>query len=149
MKRVLSVILCALFVLSLAACGQNAADKATSDEAPIVQKNITDSDKMMIVESEIGDLSYPKKWEGKVSFTTDKEKVEASRGDVKLFAVYFGGENGDLYGTLHLESGDIELRYEMFDIDKAAENQDELYSMQEDINVIFQYLIEQGKLTAK
>lgn len=151
MKKIITVFLCVLFVFSFAACSQNSGNNASADEAtqkPIIQNNITDSDQMMTVESEIGTLNYPKKWEGKVSFESDKDKVEAFSGKVKLFSVYFGGQNGLLYGTLHLDSGDKELRYEMYDIDSKSENAEDLFSMQEDINVIFQYLIEEGKLTA-
>lgn len=146
MKRFIAVILCALFVLSLAACGQNTA--TDSNEPPIVQKNITDSDEMTTIESAIGTLYYPKKWDGRVDFAGNDEMIEATCGEAKLFALYFDGDQGDVYGTLTLESGNIALRYELFEIDDEAENAEDLYAMQEDINVIFQYLIDEGKLTA-
>lgn len=150
MKKIIAAFLCVLFVVSLAACGQNNVNHATADEAtqkPIIQNNITDSDQMMTVESEIGSLNYPKKWEKMVTFESGKDKVEAFSGDVKLFSVYFGGQKGILYGTLHLDSGNKELRYDMYDIDSKAKNADDLFAMQEDVNVIFQYLIDEGKLT--
>lgn len=146
MKKIISVILCVMFALSLAACGQNSADKATSDEPAIVRNNIAENDDMMTIDSEIGQLKYPAKWKDKVAFSADKDMVTASCGDVKLFTLYFGGNKGDVFGTLHTDNGDKELRYEMYDISEEAKANEDLFAMQEDMNVICQYLIEEGKL---
>ena len=150
MKKLLCVILCVVFVLALSACGQKAADadptSATTGNA-IIDSNIVDIDDMMAVSSEVGTLYYPEKWNGTVTFTSDAGQLNASCEDVLLFTLYFGGESGEEFGTLHLSDGDKALRYEMYDISAAAAEDEDLYAMQEDINVIFQYLIKEGKLT--
>ena len=151
MKRLISAALCMLLMFSLTACsqgnGESTASSATSVNS-MIQNNIIDSENMMNIETSIGVLKYPEKWKGKVSFDAENDKVNCHCGDVALFTLYFGGEKGDTFGTLSLDGETKPLRYEMNTIDPKSKNFNELCAMQEDMNVIFQYLISEGKLTA-
>lgn len=155
MKRITATILCLVFVLALCSCnGQNTDSTeaaATSDqqetENSLIDNNIVDSAEMMTVKTSFTDLSYPKKWEKKVKFTVTDAAVQASCGDVKLFSLYFNDKKGDKYGTLIIEGQTLTLSYELYDINEEESNFDELCAMQDDINVIFQCLIDEGKLS--
>lgn len=151
MKKTISILLCILMLASLAACSAKktpqATDAAAGDEPAIIANNITDSEDMMEVDSPIGTLYYPKKWKDDITFQVNGDQFEALYYDNPLFTLYFGGEKGDLYGTVKYDGADIELRYEMHDLDSTHENYETMISMQEDINIIFQYLIQEGRLT--
>ena len=152
MKKLISIVLCMFVVFFLNACGQGNNESIESSETSvksIIQNNITDSDRMMNVETSIGVLKYPEKWKDKISFDAEDDKVNFNCGNIKLFTLYFGGEKGEVFGTLHLDNGEIPLRYEMYTIDTKSKNYNELSAMQEDVNVIFQYLISEGKLKVK
>ena len=155
MKKRIALILCILMIFALAACSDKKAsddkDSAAAQDATevkndvVVDNNITDTNEMIYVETSIGNLYYPTKWAEDVSFDVSIDQVDASCGDVELFTIYFGGKKGDLYGVLTKDKK-TELRYEMYEIDADAEDADDLCAMQDDINVIFQYLIQEGKL---
>lgn len=151
MKKTISILLCILMLASLAACSAKktpqATDAAAGDEPAIIANNITDSEDMMEVDSPIGTLYYPEKWKDDITFQVNGDQFEALYYDNPLFTLYFGGEKGDLYGTVKYDGADIELRYEMHDLDSTHENYETMISMQEDINIIFQYLIQEGRLT--
>ena len=151
MKKTISILLCILMLASLAACSAKktpqATDAAAGDEPAIIANNITDSEDMMEVDSPIGTLYYPEKWKDDITFQVNGNQFEALYYDNPLFTLYFGGEKGDLYGTVKYDGADIELRYEMHDLDSTHENYETMISMQEDINIIFQYLIQEGRLT--
>lgn len=151
MKKTISILLCILMLASLAACGAKkspqATDAAAGDKPAIIANNLTDSEDMMEVDSPIGTLYYPEKWKDDITFQVNGDQFEALYYDNPLFTLYFGGEKGDLYGTVTYDGADIELRYEMHDLDSTHENYETMISMQEDINIIFQYLIQEGRLT--
>lgn len=151
MKKTISILLCILMLASLAACSAKktpqATDAAAGDEPAIIANNITDSEDMMEVDSPIGTLYYPEKWKDDITFQVNGDQFEALYYENPLFTLYFGGEKGDIYGTVKYDGADIELRYEMHDLDSTHENYETMISMQEDINIIFQYLIQEGRLT--
>ena len=151
MKKTISILLCIVMLLGLAACGAkndpNGSGSAAEDVPEIIANNVTDSEDMMEVDSPIGTLYYPEKWKDDITFQVNGNQFEALYYDNPLFTLYFGGEKGDLYGTVTYDGEDIELRYEMHDLDSTHENYETMISMQEDINIIFQYLIQEGRLT--
>ncbi len=124
----------------------NGTDPKASEKPQIIENNVTDSEDMIVVDSPIGKLYYPKKWKDDVTFQVNGNQLVALYYDNPLFTLYFGGEEGYLYGTVKNEGEDIELRYDMHDLDSTQEDYETMCSMQEDINVIFQYLIQEGKL---
>ena len=154
MKRVLCVLAMACIAASFAACGDNpssSAGEATTAQILSTENNVLDpNEEVYVIKTDVVDLKYPSKWEKKVKTVVKDNKVSFSvkDKDVKLFDLYFGGEEGYAFGTLETE-GKPELRVVSYDIDNGSDNFDEYCAMQEDINVIFQYLIKDGLLTEK
>ena len=153
MKKVLTILMCVLLIACLVACGaDNTTQKkgSTASEEikipsitnPIVNNNITDSSDMMEIDSPVGKLYYPAKWQNDVRFTSSETQVDASFEDVPLFTIYFNGDQGDYYGTLERNGEEVTLRYKMYDMDVEAEKFETMSAMQDDINVIFYYLTE-------
>lgn len=153
MKKLISILLCVVMLACLAACGtDNTTQKngsTASDEIkipsisnPIVNNNITDSSDMMEIDSPVGKLYYPAKWQNDVRFTSSETQVDASFEDVPLFTIYFNGDQGEYYGTLERNGEEVTLRYKMYDMDVEAEKFETMSAMQDDINVIFYYLTE-------
>ena len=153
MKKLISILLCVVMLACLAACGtDNTTQKngsTASDEIkipsisnPIVNNNITDSSDMMEIDSPVGKLYYPAKWQNDVRFTSSETQVDASFEDVPLFTIYFNGDQGDYYGTLERNGEEVTLRYKLYDMDVEAEKFETMSAMQDDINVIFYYLTE-------
>lgn len=155
MKKVLTILMCVLLIACLVACGaDNTTQKngSTASEEikipsitnPIVNNNITDSSDMMEIDSPVGKLYYPAKWQNDVRFTSSETQVDASFEDVPLFTIYFNGDQGDYYGTLERNGEEVTLRYKMYDMDVEAEKFETMSAMQDDINVIFYYLTQVG-----
>lgn len=118
-----------------------------SEKPAIIENNVTDSADMMEVDSPIGTLYYPVKWKEDIAFQVNGNQFIALYYDIPLFTLYFGGDKGYLYGTVTNDGVETELRYEMHDLDSEHAEYETMSIMQEDINIIFQYLTEEGKLT--
>lgn len=146
MKKAITILMCVVMLAGLAACGagntpQGSGSAASAeDKAPIVNNNITDTSDMMEIESPVGKLSYPAKWQDQVTFTSTDGQIDAMYEDVPLFTIYFGGEQGEVFGTVEQNGEEVTLRYEMYDLDVEAEQYETMSAMQDDINVIFYYL---------
>ena len=155
MKKTVLLVLCGIMLFSLAACagtktespGESASPQGSEVEnTNLLDNNISDTNNMIAVETSIGKLYYPAKWADDVRFDVGDQQVTASCGDVQLFTLYFGGETGNYFGMLKQGDTETELRYAMYDLDTSREDIDTLSAMQDDINVIFQYLIQDGVL---
>ena len=150
MKKAISILLGIVLLAGLVACGAKSDLQESGPEenqAPIIENNVTDSEDMMEIDSPIGTLYYPVKWKNDVTFQVTDDRVVALHYDDPLFTLYFGGDKGDLFGTVKQQDGtEIALRYEMHDLDSSHEDYETMSAMQEDINVIFQYLMQEGKL---
>ena len=143
MKKTISLLLCIVMLLGLAACGaKNASQAASSEEnqPEIVSNNITDTADMMSVESPIGTLYYPEKWKDDVEFQVTDTQVDALYYETPLFTIYFGGDKGDVYGTVQHDGEKITLRYELYELDSEDADIETMGAMQDDMNVIFYYL---------
>ena len=153
MKRIAAAVIAVVLLLSLTACGKksnssssSSASKATVDSA---SQNVVDfNEDVITIKTDYADLKYPSKWENKVNIATEANKVCFTSADkkVKLFDLCFGGKEGYVFGVLK-DDNSTELRVVSYDIDTKLENADEYCAMQEDMNVIFQYLSKEGKLT--
>ena len=150
--------MCVLLIVAVSGCTESNKDENASDNnavvtvidnSAVIDNNITDTNDMMAIETSFGDFYYPAKWSEKINFTVNENQIDALSGDVKLFTIYFGGNKGEPYGVLVRNNKRIELRYEMYDIDNEESEFDDLCAMQDDINVIFQYLIYDGSLQEK
>ena len=166
MKNTISFLLCIIILLGLAACdvkdtkkesnsavvkpsiiANDATNPDLGDKPAIIANNVTDSADMMEVDSPVGTLYYPEKWKDDVVFQVNGDQLVALYHDIPIFTLYFGGEKGFLYGTVNHDGVDTELRYEMHDLDSEREDYETMSIMQEDINIIFQFLTQEGKLT--
>lgn len=132
MKKVLAVMI-ALLLLAVSGCAKKNApenDAASADTGTFT------------IETETCVLKYPKKWEGTVSTTVDNEKgiVSFKTGDTPLFDILFDGEAGDLLGTLQVNGRNVVLRLKTYEIDPEGEQYAQQLEMQEDINVLLNYL---------
>lgn len=86
-------------------------------------------------------LHYPAKWKDQVDIALSDTSVKFSCGEHKLFDLYFDGEEGSLMGTYKGKP----IRIVSYDINPSVmsgEMFDQLCAMQEDVNVILQYLME-------
>ena len=151
MKKAITILMCLVLLAGLAACGaknaQQGSGSAAGDEPPIIESNVTDSEDMMEIDSPVGTLRYPAKWKDDVTFQAADGQITALYYDDPLFTLYFGGEQGDLFGTVKQQDGtETALRYELNELDSNSEDFETMSAMQEDINVIFQYLTQEGKL---
>lgn len=166
MKKVMLSLMCAVMLACLAACGTEETPKgsgsaisgevkiptinqtvtAASEESklPIINNNITDSSDMMEIESPVGKLYYPIKWKDDVTFTTADGRVDAMFEGTPLFTIYFGGDQGDVFGTVEQNGAEVTLRYELYELDAKGEQFETMSAMQDDINVIFYYLTQVG-----
>lgn len=150
MKKAITILMCLVLLAGLAACSAKNNPQGSGPEEsqpPIIENNVTDSEDMMEIDSPVGKLRYPAKWKDDVTFQAADGQITALYYDDPLFTLYFGGEQGDLFGTVKQQDGtEIALRYEMNELDSNSEDFETMSSMQEDINVIFQYLTQEGKL---
>lgn len=110
-----------------------------------------------VIKTPVVDLYYPKKWE-------DKVRIEQVNGDVQmvqffatlegkpevhLFDICFGGEDGYTLGYLNPDkSNPIEVKIISYDFDHGdewtAEEENDIYSMQYDINYILGMLLKKA-----
>lgn len=88
------------------------------------------------IQTSLVKMYYPTKWKDKVDITVKDKSVSFKDGDTKLFTLYFGGYKGYLLGTYD----GTEIRIVDYEI-----KGDEQAAMQEDVNVILQYLMEDKK----
>ena len=123
------------------------SESSTEHVSAIIANNVSDTKDMMKIDSPVGTLYYPEKWKDDISFQGGADQLVAMYYDIPLFTLYFGGKKGSLYGTVKNEGVDTELRYEMHDLDSDHVAYETMSVMQEDINIIFQMLIQEGKLT--
>lgn len=151
MKKTISILLCIVMFAGLAACGAKndpmGSESDAGEKPEIIANNLTDSEDMMEVDSPVGTLYYPEKWKDDITFQVNDDQLEALYDDNPLFTLFFGGKKGDLYGTVEYDGTDIDLRYKMYDLDSKNKDYETMIAMQEDINIIFQYLMQEEKLS--
>ena len=150
MDRIVALVLCLCFVFALTACGGGSSGGSSNgdNQSTEIQKSnvINPDEEVFVIKTDYCDMKYPSKWKkAKVDVTPEKVSFTTANGKVKLFDLCFGGKDGYVYGTL---TGDkpIELRVVSYDIKPDSKNFEELCAMQDDMNNILQYLIDEGKL---
>lgn len=95
-------------------------------------------EEVFTIESRIGALRYPVKWKDRVTVEADDEQVSFSNGSVRLFALVFSEGEGYFLGT-YGETPIYVVDYEV----EGEENR----AMQDDLNVIIQYLLEEPEFS--
>ena len=91
----------------------------------------SNDDSVYEIKTDFATLYYPQRWKDKVTVKTDKNQVQFSSGKTPLFTLSFGGNDGILLGTYDGK----ELRMIDYPLDDK-----EMANMQEDVNVILEYL---------
>ena len=162
MKKFMAIALTILLCLSLAACngGNNASSgqeaSSTSNSSTVQPENTgtsEDENKLMTVETQYGPLSYPEKWEdslvisesvvGEIDSVIFAATVNGQEYD--LFKVMICDAEGDSVGTVTDDAGQTRSVFvdvsELSDLsDLSKEEQDQLYTMQEAVNVLIENL---------
>lgn len=90
------------------------------------------------------DLAYPQKWKTNVEVVMnegDNYSVKyMTKEGVDLFEIYFDSEKGDILGTIKNGNTCVALSVVVSEIDNDNDNYNEILTMQEDMNVIINYL---------
>lgn len=105
----------------------------------IVEKNSDPS--VMSIQTPLVTLYYPQKWAEKVTVTSGASGATFVYGEFPLFDLTFGGGEGVLLGTYLA----VPIRITSYTLDRETVSEniyDEYCAMQEDVNVILQYLME-------
>lgn len=134
MKRYIALILILLTVFALAAC----ADDANASVKP-EQTETADEEMVPTYTISAGglELKYPNKWKEKVTTSVEDDRLCFACGDVKLFDLVFNKDEGFVLGTVIGDEYTV-----IYVVDYTIESEDEeLASMQNDINVILDNLI--------
>lgn len=128
------------------------AEKTTSNKEPVAE-NTTDimqaieakDDKSTFdIKTPYCKLKYPNKWKDYADVNVDnKEPCEVSftaKSGKPIFKLFLGSEKGDLLGTIKTKKGNVVLRAEFSELDRADENYAIYSAMQNAVNVILQHL---------
>lgn len=152
----LSIILLATcaFIGIFVGCGKKAESPVTLPDAsmPLTEEN-EDSGKLAEIKTSFGTLYIPQKYEQLMQATTSdgdnsstvKFFTEQDGKTYILFEIGIGEENGQLVGALTDKSGvsrDVFVAvYDLGDISELSKDkQDQLYAMQEAVNVVIENL---------
>lgn len=161
-KKLIAAALIALLCFSMAACGTGDDKDAVqgseiSSDSSAVQSETDgsseDESSLMTIETQYGSLYYPAEWEDalETSETLEDETdsvvfaVTADDQEYTLFIVMICDAEGDSVGAVTDDSG--QTRNVFIDIselpdlsDLSEEEQDQLYAMQEAVNVLIENL---------
>ena len=161
-KKLIAAALITLLCFSMAACGTGddkdaAQGSEISSDSSAVQSETDgsseDESSLMTIETQYGSLYYPAEWEDalETSETLEDETdsvvfaVTADDQEYTLFIVMICDAEGDSVGTVTDDSG--QTRNVFIDIselpdlsDLSEEEQDQLYAMQEAVNVLIENL---------
>lgn len=148
MKKILALLLTALMVFALlTACGgKESEDGATNTEAQKAE-TVAATDAPVVtydINTDFVTLKYPEEYKDKVDVQIDGSDVYTAKfscGDVPLFDLTFNGEEGNFLGTIVGDDGEkTVVRVISYDIDKEAENYNDLIAMAGSVNVIIDNL---------
>ncbi len=95
------------------------------------------------ISAPFADLYYPKKWINTVSVNSEANSVHFTYGETKLFDIVYGDGEGDTLGTYNGKAIKV-VTYDISYGDFYEEEYDKIMEMQEDLNVILQYLMQNG-----
>lgn len=154
---VMLLVLCSLVGL-FAGCGKDTADSTadpenTLSESVPLEEETEDPGKLSEIKTKFGKIYIPEKYEqlfqveeekgknsGTVKFTTEQDGKTYT-----LFNISIGEGSGELVGTLTDKHGDsLNVYAEVYDLGDISglpqDKQDQLYAMQEAVNVIVENL---------
>lgn len=122
------------------------AEKDAADEE-IMDRIFDDSGTTYNIDSAIASLSYPDKWKDFIETEQTDNAISffgmvPAHDRMLLFTLEFGESDGYLLGTLNGTDISIVEGTLEFDDSWSEAEREEIYAMQEDVNVILQGLIE-------
>ena len=143
MKKFFPVILGLMLLVSLVGCGtQKEEDSVSATTLPPSESNeqnvsSENENNTFVIEAAGLKLQYPLRWQEQVSIDVDTNTATFSFENEKLFTLFFNcPDKGNVLGTV---CGDKNIVITILDYDVSNDN---AVSMQEDVNVILQHLIE-------
>lgn len=142
MKKCLSVVLWLLLFVFLVGCGAQKGESSVSTTAPLPSESTQlasagNENGTFVIEAAGLKLQYPQRWQGLASIDADTNSATFSSGQEKLFTLFFNcPDKGNVLGTV---CGDENVVITVLDYDVSG---DDAVSMQEDVNVILQHLME-------
>lgn len=104
--------------------------------------------KVYEINTAFGKLYYPERWKDKVTTKSAEKSVSFISDGVEVFALQLGGDKGFRVGKFN----GADLRLVTFEFDKkklSAARYDELCAMQEDANVVLEYLEKETAFSAE
>lgn len=120
----------------------NTVIKYLSEDYDFVINEIVEDESTFDIETRVTTLKYPKKWFDKVTITGYEDRVTFAYKNEMLFDLSFvDGNEGFLLGTysgIPIYIIDYEIKEDNYTEDEVFD----MYCMQEDVNVILQYLME-------
>ncbi len=170
MKKIISICLAALMVLSFASCGgenadetnstnsaetsaQSGADNSENDEILQSQEFVIGSEEsdVFTVKSPYCLLKFPSKWEKYITVEYDKGEVytltfKHSITEVALFDISFGENDYPLLGVLVKDGKETSVRINSYEFDPSDKYYSVYCTMQEDVNVLINHLIEEYEI---
>ncbi len=163
-KRSICLLLLLALVVSLVGCGSEKPKPNNDAKTQNVQTQDTENSETSFystdedcftIETKYGTLEYPVKWK-KVTKTEIADEPYAvkfccvtSAGNIPLFELNFGSDEGFLLGTLSKDGKSVPVYLNSFDIDKTALSEEEYINccaMEEDVNVIISRLVEKNSM---
>ena len=167
MKKLLILLLAATLCFSFTACSN---DKESTGTSTSTEDNSTEKDgvsndnsteeqqteekqELMQIDTEYGTLSYPTEWKDALSTSESNENgfltitftANVGGQTYTLFNVMINSKEGDSVGTIKADDGTVRNVFteikELPDISGLSEeDQNQLYAMQEGINVLIENL---------
>ena len=115
-------------------------DNLSSDCYFVYREAVSDAESEVFpIETGLATLYYPKKWLDSVTVDVSDDAVDFTCAGIELFKIHLGSGKGIMLGKYNGSP----ISFETFEIDSSGHEQevyDMLCSMQEDFNVIYQYL---------
>lgn len=153
MKKIIGVLLLLACVLTAVSCkkAEQSIDNTENLPDETVEMNVpTDQEEEGITfVTPYVELTLPSLFDGNVDAKVVSEEPYTlafvrSDDQTELFTLYFGGETGDVLGTLMLEGQNIVIYVSFAELDETDVNFKQNSRYQEEINTIVGYLVEDG-----
>lgn len=144
MKKFFPVVLGLMLLVFLVGCGTQKEDgSVTTSTGEGKNASLEDENATFVIEAAGLKLQYPLRWQELVSVDVDASTAAFSFDHEKLFTLFFNcPDQGNVLGTV---CGDENIVITIEDYDVSG---DKAVSMQEDVNVILQHLMEDYDFTA-
>lgn len=149
-----STTLCAVFYEWNEACATFEEYTAMQEDINVILEHlmadypfttsVVADDEVFAIETEVATFYYPTRWEKTLTVDVAQDRVSFSTPTTLLFELRFNGDDGHLLGTY--DGTEIRVVYSELESDGVSEETyREWIAMQEDVNVILEYLSADSK----